>query len=107
MAGKTITRIRFLLGPRRPVGNNNQPATVHVYAHTSPNKPGGDVSRVAGPHDIVAQPGQGLTEYDLPLSFAAALQGGGGIAITGDPYAGFTGVNGHPESGLLILDWRA
>ncbi|MDQ0756065.1 hypothetical protein [Arthrobacter sp. B3I4] len=106
-AGKTITGIRFTLGARLPVGNNNQPVTVHVYAHTSANKPGDDVNRVAGPFDITVQPGQGLTEYALPLSFASALQGGGGIAIAGDPYAGFNGPSTQPESGLLILDWSA
>ena len=107
LAGKTITGIRFTLGSRLPVGNNNQPATVHLYAHTSANKPGGDVTRVAGPFDVTVQPGQGLKEYALPLSFASALQGGGGIAITGDPYAGFNGPITQPESGLLNLDWSA
>lgn len=106
-AGKTITRIRFVLGARRPVGNNNQPAMVHFYAHTSANKPGGDVARTVGPYDVVAQPGQGPTQYDLPLSFAAVLQAGGGIAIAGEPYAGFLGVQAHPESGLLTLDWSS
>lgn len=106
-AGKTITRVRFKLGSRRPVGNNNAPVTIHVYAHTSANKPGGDVNRAAGPFDITAQPGQGLTEYDLPISVAPALLGGGGIAIAGEPYAGFLGVNEQPESGLIILDWSA
>lgn len=107
LAGKTITRIRFTLGGRRPVGNNNQPATVHVYAHTSGNKPGGDVSRVVGPFDITVDPGQGPKEYDLPLSFAGTLQAGGGLAIYGDPYAGFYGINTQPNSGLLIMDWSA
>lgn len=106
LAGKIITRIRFRLGARRPVGNNNSPVNVNFYAHNSANKPGGDVTRVSGPHTVVAQPGQGITEYDLPLSFAAALQGGGGIAIAGEPYCGFFGVSQQPESGLLILDWR-
>lgn len=107
LAGKTITRIRFVLGSRRAVGNNNQPVTVHFYAHTSANKPAGDASRTVGPHDVTAQPAQGLTEYDLPLSFAPVLLAGGGIAIAGNPYAGFLGVNAQPESGLLILDWSA
>lgn len=106
LAGKTITRIGFRLGSRRPVGSSNSPVTVHVYAHTSANRPGGDVNRIVGPYDITVQPGQGITEYNLPLSFAAALQAGGGIAIAGDPYAGFFGVS-QPESGLLTIDWSA
>lgn len=105
LSGTTLTRIRFLLGARKAVGSNNSPVTVHVYAHTSANKPGGDVNRVVGPFDITVQPGQGLTQYDLPLTFAATLQAGGGIAITGNPYAGFLGCTAQPESGLLILDW--
>ena len=107
LAGKTITRIRIRLGSRRSVGNNNQPVTVHFYAHTSAHKPGGDVSRTVGPHDVTAQPGQGLTEYDLPLTFAPVLQAGGGIAIAGNPYAGFLSATSQPESGLLLIDWRA
>ena len=111
LSGKNITRVRFKLGARLPVGSNNAPVTVHVYAHSSPNRPGGDVARVAGPFDITVQPGQGLTEYDLPPAvFGAAIKAGGGIAIAGDPYAGFAGVTGRnaqPESGLLILDWSA
>lgn len=107
LAGRNITRIRFLLGSRRPVGSNNSPVTVHFYAHNSTFKPGGDVARVVGPHDVTANPGQGLTQYDLPLSFAATLLAGGGIAIAGDPYCGFLGINSQPESGLLLLDWSA
>lgn len=106
LSDKDITRIRFVLGGRRAVGNNNQSVTVHVYAHNSAHKPGGDVSRIVGPFDITVDPGQGLKEYDLPLSFASVLQNGGGIAIAGDPYAGFFGVSSQPESGLLTLDWR-
>lgn len=107
MAGKTIKAIRFVLGARRPVGQNNSPITLHLYAHNSANRPGGDVSRVVGPFDVTVDPGQGLKEYNLPLSFAATLQGGGGIAIAGDPYAGFLGINSQPESGLLTFDWSA
>jgi hypothetical protein len=106
LAGKTITRIRFKLGSRRPVGASSSPVTVHFYAHTSAHKPGGDVSRTQGPHDVIAQPSQGITEYDLSLAFAPVLQAGGGIAIAGNPYAGFLGVTAQPESGLLLIDWR-
>ena len=106
-AGKTITRIRFVLGARYGVGQNSSPVMLHLYAHTSANRPGGDVSRTVGPFDVLVQPGQGLTQYDLPLSFASVLQAGGGIAIAGDPYAGFLGVSQQPESGLLTLDWSA
>ena len=107
LSGKTITRLRFRLGARRPVGSSNSPVTVHVYVHGSASRPGGNVSLVSGPYDIIVQPGQGLKDYDLPLGAAAGLQAGGGLAITGDPYAGFEGRNQHPESGLLIMDWSS
>jgi hypothetical protein len=107
LAGKTIRAIRFRLGGRLPVGGSSSPVTLHLYAHTSANKPGGDVNRVAGPWEVTVQPGQGLTDYTLPLDFAAALQGGGGIAIAGDPYCGFYGCNTQPESGLITMDWSA
>lgn len=105
LAGRTINRIQFRLGSRRRVGSYNSPATVNVYAHTSGTRPGGDVSRASGPSGITAQPGQGSTMYDLPLSFAATLQAGGGISIAGEPYAGFQGRYAEPDSGTLQIDW--
>lgn len=108
LAGKTITRIRFTLGARHPVGNSGAPATVHFYTHGNASRPSsGDINRLTGPFDATAQPAQGLTDYDLPLSFATDLLNGGGIAIAGDPYAGFSGVTAQPESGLLTIDWSA
>jgi hypothetical protein len=106
LAGKTITGIRLTLGSRLAVGSNNAPVVVHFYAHNSVNKPGGNVSLVAGPYDVVAQPGQGLTEYALPpATFAATLQAGGGIAIAFNPYAGFMGRREQAVSGKLFIDW--
>lgn len=105
LAGRTLTRIQFRLGPRRTVGNYNAPTTVHFYAHTNPTRPGGDVTRTAGPFDVTIAPGWAGGTIDLPLAFAPALQAGGGIAITGDPYAGFLGRNSAPDSGALTIDW--
>lgn len=105
LAGRTITRIQFTLGSRRGVGSYNSPVTVHLYTHTSANRPSGDVTRSSGPYDVTAQPGQGQVTFDLPTSFAADLQNGGGIAIAGDPYAGFNGRLQEPASGLLTIDW--
>jgi hypothetical protein len=104
LAGRTITRIRFNTGARRSVGSYNSAVTVNFYAHTSPNKPGGDVSRTVGPTGISIPPGFNGT-IDLPLSFAPVLQAGGGIAIAGEPYTGFNGRNTQPDSGLLTIDW--
>jgi hypothetical protein len=104
LAGRTITRIRFNTGQRRNVGSYNTAANVNFYAHTSPNKPAGDVTRAVGPNAVTIAPGFNGT-IDLPLTFAATLQAGGGISIAGEPYAGFNGRNTQPDSGLLTIDW--
>ena len=106
LAGKTITRVRFRTGQRRAVGSNNSPATFHFYAHNSPGVPGGDVSRVSGPHDVVIAPGQAPTWIDLPVAFGSALVSGGGIAVYGSPYAGMNGRLLQVDSGALILNWQ-
>lgn len=105
LAGRTVTRIQFTLGTRLAVGASNDPITLHMYAHTSANRPGGDVTRSTGPYDVTIQPGAGPQTFDLPTSFAAALQNGGGIGVAGDPYAGFNGRLQEPASGLLQIDW--
>lgn len=105
LSGRTITRVQFTLGSRRSVGSYNSPVTVHFFAHTNVSRPGGDVTRTTGPYDVTIQPGSGQTTFDLPTTFGAALQAGGGIAISGEPYAGFNGRNIEPASGLLTIDW--
>jgi hypothetical protein len=105
LAGRTITRIRFILGRRRSVGSQNAAATVNLSTHTSANRPGGNVALGTGTAAVTADPYQGAREYDLPLSFAADLQAGGGIAISGLPYAGFDGILARADSGLLTIDW--
>ena len=108
LAGKTITRIRFNIPPRlRAVGDYNSSVTIHLYAHTSPSRPGGDVSRTVGPHDVVVTAGSGGGLIDLPLTFAAALTAGGGISIAGNPYVGFASRLDNPENGKLILNWSS
>lgn len=109
LAGATITRIQFRVPGRRSVGNYNAAGDIHLYAHTSPSRPGGDVSRVAGPAHVnipagwAPAPDEGWK--DLPLSFAPVLIGGGGISIAGDPYMGFLGKPSDPASGQLRIDW--
>lgn len=105
LTGRTINRIQFTLGSRRGVGSYNSPITLHLYTHTSANRPGADVTRSTGPYDVTIQPGQGQVTFDLPTSFATDLLNGGGIAIAGDPYAGFSGRLQEPASGLLTIDW--
>lgn len=105
LSGRTINRFRIILGSRLGVGSHNSPVTVHFYRHSSVNRPAGDVTRVAGPHDVSAAPWQGPTMYDLPVSWAAGVISGGGIAIALDPYAGFKGRNEEADSGKLVFDW--
>lgn len=105
LAGRTITAIRFTLGGRNGAGNHSVPVTVNLFTHTSPRRPGGNVAIGSASTTVTAQPWQGQTVYNLPLSFAADLLNGGGICITNNPYAGFYGRNQQPNSGHLDIDW--
>ena len=109
LAGATITRIRFRVPGRLTRGDYNSAGNIHLYAHTSPARPGGDVTRVAGPHDVSIPagwaPGPDDGWVDVPLSFAPTLIAGGGISISGDPYMGFRGKPSDPASGQLRIDW--
>lgn len=107
LQGKTISRIRFRLPARLDAGNYNDPATIHLYAHTNSARPGSDVNRVTGPHDEVIAPRFQGGDIDLPLSFAPALLGGGGVSIAGDPYVRFASRLKDPNSGRLIIDWSS
>jgi hypothetical protein len=107
LSGRTVTAIRFMLSSRNGAGATSSPVTAHLYAHTSANRPGGNVSLAAGPYDVTVQPWEGQHMITLPLSFAATLQAGGGIAISGNPYAGFLGRSTEPMSGYLEIDWSA
>lgn len=106
LQGKTITRIRWRRPGRMNVGGSGS-ATIHVYAHNSGARPGGDVSRVAGPFDISVPQGAGPGWHDLSLSFAPTLVAGGGISIAGDPYVAFNSRLDDPEAGQLLMSWSA
>jgi len=109
LSGATITRVRFRVPQRRTVGDYNNALTLHLYAHSSPGRPGGDVARVAGPTDWAVPPGWNPGPdggfIDLPTSYASALISGGGISISGDPYLSFVGKPADSASGLLLIDW--
>lgn len=107
LQGKSISRIRFQLPGRIRAGNYNDSATIHVYAHTNSSRPGSDVNRVTGPHDIVVPAGFTGNEFDLPLTFAPVLVAGGGISIAGNPYAGFNSRLDEANSGRLIIEWSS
>jgi hypothetical protein len=105
LAGRTVTAIRFTLGGRNGAGATSSPVTVNLFSHTSSRRPGGNVSIGSGSATVTAQPWQGPTVINLPLSFATDLLNGGGICITNNPYAGFYGRNTQPNSGYLEIDW--
>lgn len=101
LKGRTITRARLRLPARERVGLYNNTLTVHLYRHTARTRPGGDVNRVAGPHNVNIPGGWRGGLIDLPTSFGQDIaNGGGGIGITGAPYMGFE------TNAQLILDWR-
>lgn len=106
LAGATYTRVQIRLPARKSGGNYNSPATVHVYIHNSPTRPGGDVNRVAGPYDLTIPAGYGGGLVDLPVSTAPLLVNNGGVSISGDPYLGLKGKTEDPSSGQILIDWR-
>ena len=106
LVGATVTDgIKFRLPARKSGGASSAAATVHIHLHTSPTRPGGDVTRIAGPVDVAIPPGYGGGWLGLPVSWGPDLVAGGGISITGSPYMGFKGRSEDPESGQLILPW--
>lgn len=106
LAGKTVNRVEFRLPQRLNVGGSGS-ATIHIYAHTSQSRPGGDVTRTVGPFDVVVDHGNPPKSIDLPLTFAPVLAAGGGISIAGDPYAGFASRLDDAESGKTTLYWSS
>lgn len=105
LAGATINRVQFRVPRRLSAGSYNNSATLHVYVHTSNNRPGGDVARVLGPYNFTIPAGYQGGYVDLPTAAGDQLKGGGGISIAGDPYAGFAGKATDPASGQLVITW--
>jgi hypothetical protein len=106
LAGATYKRVQLRIPARKSGGNYNSAGTIHVYIHTSPTRPGGDVSRVAGPYDFTIPAGFGGGLVDLPVSTAPLLVSNGGVSISGDPYMGFKGKTEDPSSGQVLIDWQ-
>lgn len=105
LAGRTITAARLYVPARRRLGAYDAPATIGLYAHTSPSRPPGDVSRVAGPRDVVLPAGWGGGWIEIPSTLAAVVVAGGGLSISGHTYAGLLGRDSDPQSGALAIDW--
>lgn len=105
LAGRTITKVQFTLGARRPAGNYNAPATIYFYTHTSARRPAGDVVRTGTAYAVTIPAGSGRRTFNLPNAFGAALIGGGGITIQGGDYSGYNGRLVDASSGKLTLNW--
>lgn len=110
LKGRTILESLVKLPARYRLGNYNAPATLHLYLHDQPNR-GGRPNLLAGPHDVVVQPGFGGGWVHFPTGWGQAIvDNGGGLAIQGEPYAGLIGVGPvqeglEPESGQIKLRW--
>lgn len=104
LAGRTITRA-WVWVLRSSIHGPGGAATVHLWRHTSDTRPAGNVSRVDGPVDVSRARGQG-DWAEIPAAWGQAIvDGGGGIAIHGDPYLMLEGVPQHGQSGALRLAW--
>lgn len=106
LQGATIKRVEFLLPARNRAGTSSAAATVHLYLHNSPNKPGGDVTRLLGPVDVTVQANSRGGYIDLPADWGPTLIAGGGIGITGNPYLGLLGRGEQPDSGHIKYTWQ-
>lgn len=116
LAGATVTRVLLRIPKRLSVGAYNNAATIHVYVHTSNNRPGGDVARVLGPYNFTIpaqyagnstiQSGVPKGWVSLPVAAGTQLAGGGGISISGEPYMGFVGKATDPSAFQLLTDWQ-
>lgn len=104
LGGKTVTKVTFRLPQRLGAGNNNAPATIHLYGHPATAQGGTDVSRTVGPVDVVVSPGAGPKTITLPSTFHSIAANGGGISIAGEPYVGFRGRRADPQSGKLTIE---
>ena len=88
-------------------GGDFAPQTVHLYRHSSNVRPGGDVTRVAGPYDVTS-PGVGASGWvgispDLAWDL---ITHDGGIGISGMPYVVLAGRSTDAMTGALRISWH-
>ena len=104
LAGRTITRAEVYV-IRASIQGPGGAAAVHLYRHTSNTRPAGNVARVAGPSDVSRARGE-AGWADVPAAWGQSIvDGGGGLAIFGDPYLLLDGLLQNGQSGALRLTW--
>lgn len=104
-SGATVSACRIRIGRRS--GGDHGAQVAHLYLHSSPTRPAGDVTRTDGPTDVSI--GIGETQWvSLPAAWGQAIvTSGGGIGVTGAPYVVLNGVDSDREAGLLEITWSA
>ena len=87
------------------MGSWGTAVVIRLWGHTSATRPGGDVSRTTGPHDITLPAGWGGGWVPIPVALAQVVVAGGGLGIAGGSYAGLDGRDADPQSGTVAIDW--
>lgn len=102
IGGATVTAARIYL--HRIGGGTYAAQTINLYTHNSPLRPGGDVTRTAGPVSAALAVDQSGW-FDIPAFYGQAIVDGGGIGITGSPYVILAGRSDDAGNGAVSLDW--
>lgn len=106
IVGRTVAGARVRLGGRLHMGSYNAPLALNLWLHTSRSRPGGDVSRISGPHVVTLTPGAGAQWVEIPAGWGQEIVNtGGGLSVAGGTYGGVHGVGDDPASGQIQLDW--
>lgn len=107
LEGATIAGpVEFRMPKRLAVGAYRDPLVVRVYVHSSDTRPGGDVTRIAGPYDFTLAPNYQGGWVTLPAEVGTQLaRSGGGLSIAGESYLGLAGKAEDPSSGQLTIPW--
>lgn len=79
---------------------------VHLYLHTSADRPGGDVTRTSGPRDFGLAVGE-IGWYDIGADWGQAIVNATarGLGIAGDPYLQLASMWDDPMSGAFKFVW--
>lgn len=104
LAGATVTGCRVFLV--RESGGVFAAQQINLHLHSSPTRPGADVTRTHGPLTTISLPRGGSGWFDLGAGWGAALAAGSGLSITGNPYVNLAGYTQHAMAGQIHIDWQ-